>query len=140
MYSQNKSKKLSCNSIMVKSVVTELPSNHYFTQSDKVRDTFIGGLLTKMYEHDFLEPQLQHCVNKISINYDKLSRNDRRFFDLTDQKAVKVDGHYLLLLPLKDEDIRQRLESLRRKFEKDDHFFKEYKNFTEELMEKGYAR
>ena len=94
----------------------------------------------KMYENDFVEPQLQQCANKISINCDELSRNDRRFFDLTDQKAVKVDGHYKLLLPLKDEDIRQRLESLRRKFEKDDQFFKEYKNFTEELMEKGYAR
>ena len=34
----------------------------------------------------------------------------------------------------------KRLESLRRKFEKDDQFFKEYKNFMEELMEKGYAK
>ena len=41
MYSQNKSEKLSCNKIMVKSVVTGLPSNHCFTQSDKVRDTSI---------------------------------------------------------------------------------------------------
>ena len=32
------------------------------------------------------------------------------------------------------------LESLRSKFGKDDLFFKEYKNFMEELMEKGYAR
>ena len=59
-----------------------------------------------MYEHDFVEPQLQHCANKISINYDKLSRNERRFLDLMDQKAVKVDGHYELPLPMKDEDIR----------------------------------
>ena len=59
-----------------------------------------------MYEHDFVEPQLQHCANKISINYDKLSRNDRRSLDLIDQKAVKVNGHYELPLSLKDEDIR----------------------------------
>ena len=52
---------------MVKSVVTGLTSNHYFTQSDKVRDTSIEGLLMKMYKHDFVEPQLQHCANKISI-------------------------------------------------------------------------
>ena len=31
MYSQNKSEKLSCNKIMVISMVTGLPSNHYFT-------------------------------------------------------------------------------------------------------------
>ena len=60
----------------------------------------------KMYEHDFVEPQLQHCANKIGINYDKLSGNKRRFLDLMDQKAVKVDGHYELPLPMKDEDLR----------------------------------
>ena len=118
-------------------------------QSDKVRDTSIKGLLMKMYEHNFVELQLQHCVKKISINYDELSRNDGRFLDLMDQKAVKVDGHYKLPLPLKDEDIQlpnnraaamKRLESLRRKFERDDRFFKEYKNFMEELTEKEYAR
>ena len=66
-----------------------------------------------------------------------------------DQKAVKVDGHYELPLPLKDEDIQlpnnqaaatKHLEPLKRKFEKDDQFFKKYNNFVEELMEKGYAR
>ena len=34
----------------------------------------------------------------------------------------------------------KRLEPLRRKFEKGDRFFIEYKNFIEELMETGYAR
>ena len=41
MCSQNKSEKLSCNRIMVNSVVTGLSLNHYFTQSDKVKDTSI---------------------------------------------------------------------------------------------------
>ena len=91
---------------MVKSVVIELHSNHYFTQYDKVRDTAIEGLLMKLYEHGSIEPQLQHCANKIIINYDNLSRKDWRILDLMDQKAVKVDGHYELPLPVKDEDIR----------------------------------
>ena len=65
------------------------------------------------------------------------------------RKAVKVDGQYELLLPLKDEDIWlsnnraatiKRLESLRSKFKKDDLLSKKYKNFIEELMEKGYAK
>ena len=138
MYRQNKSEKLSCNWILVKSVVTGFASNHYFTQSDKVRDTSVEGLLMRIYEHNFVESQLQHSAYKISINYDKLSGNDRRFLDLMDKKAVKVDGHEELTLSPKDEDFRlpnnraaamKRLESLRRKFEKDDQFFKEYKNF-----------
>ena len=69
---------------MVKSVVIELHSNHYFTQYDKVKDTAIEGLLMKLYEHGSIEPQLQHCANKIIINYDKLSRNDWRILDLMD--------------------------------------------------------
>ena len=52
---------------MVKFVVTGLPSSHYFTQSDQVRDTSIEGLSMKMYDHDFVEPQLQHHVNKIVL-------------------------------------------------------------------------
>ena len=32
-----------------------------------------------MYENDFVEPQLWHRANKISINYDSLSRNGQRF-------------------------------------------------------------
>ena len=68
---------------------------------------------------------------------------------MMDEKEVEGDGHYELPLPLKGEDIQlpnnraaamKRLESLRSKFEKDDRFFKEYKNFMEELMEKGYAK
>ena len=125
MYSQNKSEKLSCNRIVVKSVFTGHPSNYYFKQSDKVRDTSIESLLMNIYDHVFVEVQLLHHANKISI---KLSRNGRRFLDLMDQKAVKVDGHYELPLPLKD-DIQipnnraaatKCLESLRRNFEKDD--------------------
>ena len=127
VYSQNKSEIISCNRIMVKSVVPGLPLNPYFTQSNKVRDTSIEGTLTKMYKHNFVEHQLQHHANKISINYDTSSRNDRRFLDLIDQKVVKVDVHYELPLPLIEEDIRlpnnrvagkKPLETLRNTFKR----------------------
>lgn len=32
-----------------------------------------------MYENDFVEPQLLQRANRISINYDSLSRNGQRF-------------------------------------------------------------
>ena len=60
----------------------------------------------KMYEHDSAGPQLQHCDNKISIDYNKLSRNDRRFLNLMEEKLVKVAGHYELSLSLIDENIQ----------------------------------
>ena len=98
MTSQNKSEKLSCKRIIVKSVVTWLRSNHYFTQSDKryVYWRFVDR------NFEYVEPQLQHRVNKMIISCDKISRNDRRFLDLMEQK---VDVHYKLLLPLKDQGI-----------------------------------
>ena len=46
-----------------------------------------------MYEHDFAEPQLQHRANKISTNYNKLSRKGRKFLDLMNQSVVKMDKH-----------------------------------------------
>ena len=37
-------------------------------------------MVKKIYEHDFVEPESQYSVNnKINLNYDNLSKNDRRF-------------------------------------------------------------
>lgn len=64
MHNQNKSAKLRT---MVRFVATGLPSNHYFTQSDKVRKTSIKDLLMKMHESAFVGPQLQHIANKMNV-------------------------------------------------------------------------
>ena len=48
MHNQNKSEKSSYNRTMVKSVVTAIPANHYFTQSDTVRDTSIETILLSL--------------------------------------------------------------------------------------------
>ena len=45
-------------------VVTGLPLNHYFTQSDIVRDISIESLLMKMHERNFAEFQLQQRAKK----------------------------------------------------------------------------
>ena len=120
---------------MVKSVVTGLCSNHYFTQSDEVRDTSIEDLLMKMFEHDFFEPQLQHRANKIGINYDKLLRNDRGY--VHSEEILKDEE---IRLPNNRAPAMKHLESLRKKFKNDDRLFKEYSKFMEELVEKRYAR
>ena len=78
---------------MVKFEAAKLSVNYYSTQSDNVRYTTIKDLLMKIHEKYFTEPHLQHGANKISVDYDSLSRNDRRFLDLIDQEAVKADQH-----------------------------------------------
>ena len=86
-------------------MVGGLPWNHYFMQSDKVRDTCIEGLLMKMGDRNFAEPQLQRCVNKKALFMTNCQETTGYFLDLMDEKTVKVDGYYKLLLPLEDEDI-----------------------------------
>ena len=48
----------------------------------------------------------QNCVNnKSNLNYDNLSRNDRRFIEVTGREAVRIYRHYQLPLPLKDKEL-----------------------------------
>ena len=58
-------------------------------------------MLKKIYEHEFAEPGSKYCVNnKINLNYDNLSKNERRFLELIEREAVKITGHCQLPLPL----------------------------------------
>ena len=106
MINQTKAGKFGCNRIMLASADTVNPGRHYFTVLTKVRETFIENMLKKLYEHDFVEPESQYSVNnKINLNYDNLFKNDRRFLELTEREAVKVDGHYRLPLSLNDKEL-----------------------------------
>ena len=101
-------------------------------------------------QHDFVEPEPQYSVNyKINLNYDNLSKNDRRFLELMEREAVKIDGHYQLPLPLKDKELvlpnnrmaeMKCMQSLKKRFERDEPFYSQYKCFMDELIDKKYAR
>ena len=135
---------------MLASANTMKPRRHYFTVPTKVRETSIKNMLKKIYEHDFVEPEPQYSVNnKINLNYDNLSKNDRRFLELMEREAVKSDGHYQLPLPLKGKDLvlpnnrmaaMTRMQSLKKRFERDEPFYSQYKCFMNELIDKKYAR
>ena len=65
-----------------------------------------------------------------------------------DQEAIKVDGHYVVPLPLKSKDVNlpnnrvliKTLNSLHRRFLKDNHFYEMYKTLIADMIAKGYAR
>ena len=66
-----------------------------------------------------------------------------------DQETIKVNGHYVVPLPLKSKDVNlpnngglaiKRLNCLQRRFFKDEHFYEMYKIFIAEMIVKGYAR
>ena len=149
MSNQNKVEKFGCNRIMVTSVDTMKAKNHFFTVPTEVKETSIESMLEKIYKNDFVEPELQYCANKINLNYDNLSNNDRKFLELMGKEAVKIDGHYQVPLPLKDEEAvlsdnkmaaMKRMQSLKKKFEKDEQLYNQYRCFMSDLIDKGYAR
>ena len=66
-----------------------------------------------------------------------------------DQETVQVDNHYEVLLPLESTDATfpnknsaamKRLNSLKRRFIRDKSFHEMYKTFTDDMLQKGYAR
>ena len=129
---KTKKAKVGCNRIIFTSVDTVKPGGHYFTVPTKVRETSIESMLKKIYDHDFVEPESQYCVNnKIKLNYDNLPKNEKRFLELMEREAVKIDGYYQLPLPLKDKELvlpktrmaaMKRMQSLKKRFEKDESF------------------
>ena len=147
---QTKAGNFGCNRVMLASVDTVKPGRHYFIVPTKVRETSIQKMLKKIYEHDFVEPESQYSVNnKINLNYDNLSKNDRRFLELMEREAVKIDGHYQLPLPLKDKELVlpnnrmaaiKSMQSLKKRFERDEPFYSQCKCFMDELIDKKYAR
>ena len=144
MINQTKAGKFGCNRIMLASTDTVKPGCHYFTVPIKVRETSIEKMLKKIYEHDFVEPESQYSFNnKINFNYDNLSKNDRRFLELMEREAVKINGHYQLPLPLKDKELvlpynrlaaMKRMQTLKKRFERDEPFYSQYKCFMDEVI------
>ena len=65
-----------------------------------------------------------------------------------EREVVKIDVHYQLPLPLKDKDLvlpnnkmatMKRMLSLKKRFERDEPFYSQYKCFMGELIDKEYA-
>ena len=78
----------------------------------------------------------------------EISHNDQQFLKLMDQETIKVDGHYVVPLPLKSKDVNlpnnralalRRLNCLHRRLLKDDHFYEMYKTFIADMIANGYA-
>ncbi len=99
----------------------------------------LNDLLIQQYNHDFPE---KHAEEK------EMSLEDCRFMQVMDSSAEMVDGHYQLPLPFKRDNpmmpnnrhlAEQRILSLKRKFQKNSDFHKEYSAFMETVISSGHA-
>ena len=107
--------------------------------SHRISVETLGELLIQQYNHDFPE------------KYDEkkqMSVEDCKFMQIMDSSAKVVNGHYELPLPFRKDNItmpdnrhlaEQRLSSLKRKFQKNSEFHKEYKAFMETVLASGHA-
>ncbi|XP_072037080.1 uncharacterized protein [Amphiura filiformis] len=95
--------------------------------------------LVEMYNHDYSETLAQEET--------EWSEEDKTFMDLMANKITKVNGHYQMPLPLRDENIKfphnrlmaeHRMAHLKRRFSKDPVFRKEYTEVMQETINKGY--
>ncbi len=100
----------------------------------------LNDLLIQQYNHDFTE---KHAEEK-----KEMSLEDCRFMQVMDSSAEMVDGHYQLPLTFKRDNpmmpnnrhmAEQRILSLKRKFQKNSDFHKEYSAFMETVISSGHA-
>lgn len=95
-------------------------------------------MLHKQYNHDF---------NELATEEKGPSREDRKFMEIMEQSAILKNNHYQLNLPFKKDVClpnnfsvaKQRVTSLKRKFLKNERFFKEYSSNIKEMVSNGYA-
>ncbi|XP_064638317.1 uncharacterized protein LOC135494330 [Lineus longissimus] len=101
-----------------------------------------------------LEEQVRDHINydfseRVIDDQEQPSKKDKQFIRSVSESVEFIDGHYVIGLPFKDENVRmpnnrpqavQRMESLRRKFHKSTDFHERYKTFMNKLFDNDYAR
>lgn len=97
-------------------------------------------LLVSQYNQEFNEKSLEEKQ--------EMSREDLRFMEILEKSTCMQDGHYCMDLPFKVDDItmpnnrcivEQRIQSLKRKFERNKAYQKEYTAFLTGMIDSGYA-
>ena len=95
-----------------------------------------------------LKQDNQESFDKMLNLSDELSLEDQKFLRLMEKEVTMEDGHYQPPLPFRKRhqhwsnsrvQAKMWLQVLKKRFMKDGNFFKDYSNFMEGLLQKGYA-
>ncbi|XP_032416531.1 uncharacterized protein LOC116718567 isoform X6 [Xiphophorus hellerii] len=112
---------------------------HAFTVN-KISVKHLETMLIEQYNHDFNEKTSQEQI--------EMSREDIKFMNIMNNSAQLKNGHYCVDLPFKSESsvlpinrcvAEQRLLSLKRKFNMNSTFKKDYIAFMNDMLCNGYA-
>ena len=137
---------LTCNRMAVREAGSNKIADHYFAVEEQIKSNEeIPVMLKKIYKGEFTEKQVKFSTI-ICEALGEISHDDLQFLKLMDQETIKVDGHYVVPLPLKSKDVNlpnnrvlalKRLNCLQRRFLKDEHFYEMYKTFIADMIVKG---
>ena len=138
----------SCNRVAVKDVASSKLGSHHFTVEESVKDISLEEMFQRMYKKDFSESETV-VLDSMLKNLSDISCDDRKFLDIIERGTVKRNGHYVVPLPFRDQELVmpnnkqqavKRLMALKRRFIRDNRFFLDYKKYINDLLEKGCAR
>lgn len=108
--------------------------------TNRISVEHLEEMLISQYNHDFSE--------KTSVERLEMSREDIKFMNTVQSTTELKGGHYCIDLPFrKDEPVlpnnrcvaEQRLQGLKRKFERDVKYKEEYTSFLSDMLGQGYA-
>ena len=135
--------KLKCNlvknSLCTQDVCSgEVKSSHRLIYND-VKDHSISEALQSMYNLEFVERNGESVAPSIE---------DDRFMKLMRDEVKMENGHYVLPLPFRSEDINmpdnhgqavRRCNGIKKRMLKDEGYRLDYAKFMQNLLDKGYA-
>ena len=139
---------VSCNWIVVLQAENGSIAKHHFEVQNKCEDIGIKEMLRKIYMSDFQDTISEQELSIIGKMLE-IANEDRRFLKILDAQTTEVGNHYQTTLPLKNSDVKlpnnrklaeRRLLYLNTRLIKGDRFHKQYTEFMQEILEKGYAR
>ena len=141
---------MTCKRIAIKEINSSNLANHHFQIKAEVKDVGIEEMFKKMYNQDFCEDKLVTLGQSVKQSCDSIiSWEDKKFLNLMSRTTRMVSGHYELPVPFKNDDTTlpnnryqalQRLEHLKKKFQRNLTFCSHYKEFMNTLMRNGYAK
>ena len=101
-----------------------------------------------MHKQDFAESETVPS-DSILKNVSEISCDDISFLGFVERRTVQKNGQYVAPLPFRDQELVmpnkkqqgvKRLMGIKRRTIRHNKFFLDYKKYTNDLLEKGYAR
>ena len=99
----SRSRSLTCNKVAVREASSNKIADRYFAVEEQIiSNEEITAMVKKIYEGEFTEQQAKFS-SIIGEPLGEISHNNQQLFKLMDHETTKVDGHYVVSLPLKSQ-------------------------------------